>query len=267
MMVAAGHPGKFLRATAAATLVAVLLGACTLPPRDDPIALAEYEEVNDPLEPTNRFIFSLNLGLDRFLLQPVAVTYRDLVPPFLKNVVRNVLFNARLPLGFIHATLQGNGDKMDQTAGRFLENALFLWTADLRGNEELDIEDAGQTFAVWSNPDSDGGPYVMLPIIGPSSVRDALGTGVDFFLDPIGFATSTEIGLIRAGGTAIDARARNFEEINDLERNSLDFYATVRSLYRQRRTQQIRNDQVEPTEPAPTIGIDFPSISEELDLE
>ena len=125
----------------------------------------------------------------------------------------------------------------------------------------------GQTFAVRVNPESSGGPYLMLPVLGPSNIRDAIGRGVDFFIDPIGFATSTEIGLIRAGTDAVDERSRNIEDVRDLERNSLDFYATVRSLYRQRRAQQIRNDQVEPTEPAPTIGVDFPSISEGPPLE
>ena len=259
--------GKFIRAPCAIVALAALLGACTLPPTDDPIALAEYEDVNDPLEPTNRFIFGVNLGLDKFVLQPVAVTYRDLVPPFLKTVVRNVIFNARLPLSFIHAALQGNGELMDQTASRFATNMLFLWTVDIEGEEVLDIEDAGQTFAAWTGPGSSPGPYLMLPVLGPSNVRDAIGRGVDFFIDPIGLATSTEVGLARAGTDAVDERSRNIEEVRDLERNSLDFYATVRSLYRQRRAQQIRNDQVEPTEPAPTIGIDFPSISEEPELE
>ncbi len=259
--------GKFIRASLVVVAVAFLLGACTLPPRGDPIALAEYEEVNDPLAPTNRFLFGVNLGLDKFILQPVAVTYRDGVPPFLKNVVRNIIFNARLPLSFIHATLQGNGELMDQTASRFVTNMLFLWTVDIEGDEALEFEDAGQTFAAWTNPETSGGPYLMLPVLGPSNVRDAIGRGVDFFIDPIGFAASTEIGLTRAGTDAVDERSRNIEDVRDLERNSLDFYATVRSLYRQRRAQQIRNDQVEPTEPAPTIGVDFPSISEGPELE
>ena len=255
--------GKFIRGPFAIVALAALLGACTLPPSDDPIALAEYQDVNDPFEPTNRFVFGVNLGLEKFVLQPVAVTYRDLVPPFLKNVVRSVLFNARLPLSFIHATLQGNGELMDQTASRFVTNMLFLWTVDIEGEEELDIEDAGQTFAAWTGPGSGGGPYLMLPVLGPSNVRDAIGRGIDFFIDPIGFATSTEVSLTRAGADAVDERSRNIDEVRDLERNSLDFYATVRSLYRQRRAQQIRNDQVGPTEPAPTIGIDFPSMGEE----
>ena len=256
--------GRFVRVPLALTALAVLVSACTLPPRDDPIALAEYEEVNDPLEPTNRFIFSVNLGVNKFVLEPAAVTYRDLVPPFVKDVVRNVVFNARLPLGFIHATLQGDGEAMDQTASRFLTNMLFLWTADIESDEPLDIEDAGQTLAVWMDSPTGGGPYLVLPLLGSSNVRDAIGRGADFFLDPIGWATSTEVGIGRAGTEVIDNRSRNIEEVRDLERNSLDFYATVRSLYRQRRAQQIRNDQVEPSEPAPTIGVDFPSISEDL---
>ncbi len=252
----------FFRGPLAIIAVVLVLGACTAPPRGDPIALAEWEEVNDPLEPTNRFIFSINLGLSKFILDPVAVAYRDIVPPFLKNVFRNLLFNARLPLGFIHATLQGNGEQMDQTASRFLTNMLFFWTADIESDTPLDIEDAGQTFAVWTDPEASGGPYLMLPIFGPSNVRDAAGRVADFFLDPIGFATSLEIGVVRAAGRQVDERSRTIDQVRDLERNSLDFYAAVRSLYRQRRAQQIRNDQIEPSEPAPTIGTDFPSISE-----
>ncbi len=253
-----------MRAPSAIAVLALLVSACTLPPQDDPVALAEYQEVNDPFEPTNRFIFSVNLGLTKFVVEPVAVTYRDLVPSFLKNVVSNVIFNARLPLSFVHATLQGDGEAMDQTASRFFTNMLFLWTADIESDEPLDIEDAGQTFAVWADSPTGGGPYVMLPIFGPSNVRDALGRGIDFFIDPIGLATSTEVGIGRAATGVVDFTSRNIEEVRDLERNSLDFYATVRSLYRQRRAQQIRNDQVEPTDPAPTIGVDFPSISEDI---
>ncbi len=264
-MLADRRRAKIVRTAVVATILVGTLAACSLPPKD-PIALAEYREVNDPLEPTNRFIFSLNLALDTFLLQPIAVAYRDLAPEFMQRVVRNVLFNARLPLSFAHAVLQGNGEVAERTASRFATNMLFLWTINIEDEEPLPIEDAGQTFAIWSDPAGDGGPYLMLPLFGPSNARDALGTGVDFFADPLGgFVTSTEVGLARAGATAVDERSRTIEEVRDLQRNSLDFYAAVRSLYRQRRAQLIRNDEVEPTLPAPTIGVDFPSLDDPED--
>jgi phospholipid-binding lipoprotein MlaA len=114
-------------------------------------------------------------------------------------------------------------------------------------------EDAGQTLAVWG---FEQGPYVMLPLLGPSSVRDTVGTIGDFFFDPVGWLTDTPVTVGRAAGNAVVVRSNNVEQVRDLQRNSLDYYAAVRSLYRQQREAQVRNGGSTPVQPAPTLGLE-----------
>jgi phospholipid-binding lipoprotein MlaA len=97
----------------------------------------------------------------------------------------------------------------------------------------------------------------MLPLLGPSNARDAFGRIVDFFIDPVGTVTESSFALQRAGASAVDERSRNVDEVRDLQRNSLDYYATVRSLYRQKRTTQANNGEADYIGPAPSIEVDF----------
>ena len=232
-----------------------LLAACATPPSGDPEATAEFKAANDPFEPNNRLIFSFNVMVDNLVLQPVAVAYRDLAPDELKPPIRNLLRNLTLPLTFVHGMLQGNFDRAGRAAGRFAANTPTLWLGDLApGEEDPDFfrEDAGQTLAVWG---LDPGPYVMLPLIGPSNLRDAIGTVIDFFADPVNVATDKEFLIGVTTSTAVEERSRNVEQVRDLQRISLDYYAAVRSLYRQRRATEIKDGDIEPTQPAPTIAI------------
>ena len=116
-------------------------------------------------------------------------------------------------------------------------------------------EDFGQTLAVAG---FESGPFLMLPIFGPSNPRDGIGILVDILLDPlsapVGYVDSTAFGLGRSGARAVDTRARRYDTINDLERTSLDFYAAVRSLHRQRRADEIRNGAPSANKPAPMIS-------------
>ena len=119
-------------------------------------------------------------------------------------------------------------------------------------------EDFGQTLAVWGLPE---GPYLMLPVLGPSNPRDGVGFVVDsFILDPVAWWVRADsdrawIGYTRAGVTAVDKRARIYEEFEELENTSLDLYASVRSLYRQHRNNEINQGN----ESADTLG---PSLDE-----
>ncbi|MFQ5971428.1 MAG: VacJ family lipoprotein [Alphaproteobacteria bacterium] len=219
--------------------------------------LEEYEQVNDPLEPLNRLIFSANVAVDNLILQPISVVYRDAAPEPLKNNLKHLLVNLRLPLVFIHTLLQGEFDRAEQTAGRFLTNMLFLFMYDV-GRDEPVQEDAGLTLAKWTGTgQGGGGPYIMLPLLGPSNARDAVGRVVDFFIDPVGVVTETSFAIQRAGAGAVDERSRNIDEVRDLQQNSLDYYATVRSLYRQRRATQANNGETDYIGPAPTIAVEF----------
>lgn len=241
------------RALAGMVLVAGAVAGCATAPVDDPEALAEFKAINDPLEPLNRQIFAVNVALDTFVLQPVAVTYRDFMFPPLKNNIRALLTNLRLPWTFVNNLLQGDLPAAENTASRFVSNMLTLWMADLGADEDSRQEDFGQTLAVWGV--ENGGPYIMLPLLGPANVRDASGRVVDFVGDPVRFATSREISVARAASGAVDGRSRNIEDVQDLQANSLDFYATVRSLYRQRRASVIENEPFGTLGPAPTISI------------
>ena len=131
-------------------------------------------------------------------------------------------------------------------------------------------EDFGQTLAVWNMPE---GPYLMLPVLGPSNPRDAVGRVVDFFIDPLNiWATNNNHDWVLPAHTAlkvIDFRALHYDTIEELEKSSLDFYAAIRSLYRQRRIDKINNGQADPSKSVPSIGEFFedepaPSYTEKI---
>lgn len=229
------------------------LVACALPPKDDPDALAEFNAANDPFEPANRLIFSVNTALDTLILQPVAVTYRDLAPEALKTPFENIITNLFMPISFINALLQGDMERADRAAQRFAGAVATLMLGNTLPDEEPVYEDAGQTLGVWG---VDSGPYVMLPLLGPSNFRDTTGIVVDFFADPVRYLGDTRFAIPRAVGKATITRSENIDAVRDLQRNSLDYYAAVRSLYRQRRAAQIDNGNETSQETAPTIGLD-----------
>jgi phospholipid-binding lipoprotein MlaA len=132
-------------------------------------------------------------------------------------------------------------------------------------NKPPAFEDAGQTLGVWG---VEGGPYVMLPLLGPSNFRDTTGTVIDWFVDPFGLVGTTELAIARGTSKAVIDRSKNIDAVRDLQRNSLDYYAAVRSLYRQRRDAQIKNGGDVPSQqPAPTIGIDSDTDEPTLGLE
>jgi phospholipid-binding lipoprotein MlaA len=233
-------------------------GCASVPPEGDADAYRAYIEANDPLEPFNRGVFAVNQGLDFWIIRPLAVTYRDLVPDPAKDAIRNFLDNLRAPVIAANALLQGNVEAAGDTTGRFLINTvagvggLFDVARDIPAHDE----DFGQTLGVWNVGE---GPYLVLPVIGPSSPRDTAGLVVDYFLDPVNWwAANTDrdwIPLTRTAVRGVDIRSRNLDALDAIERTSLDFYATVRSLYRQRRAAQIRNGEAEPT-PLPSITFD-----------
>lgn len=240
-------------------LIAGSLAACTTAPQDDPEARAAYEEANDPFEPANRLVFSANVMADQLVLQPAAVTYRDLVPNELKPPLQNLVTNLFMPISFIHAMLQGDTERAERAAARFVSALPTLLLGNTFPDEQPVFEDAGQTFAVWG---MDSGPYVMLPVLGPSNVRDTGGTAVDFFIDPVGIVAGAPVSIGRAVGSAVQQRERNLEQVRELQRSSLDYYAAVRSLYRQQRAAQIANGEAEPYQPAPTIGFEEEPVGE-----
>jgi phospholipid-binding lipoprotein MlaA len=233
---------RWLFAFILAVLLAPLLGACATPPTD-PAARADFDARNDPIEPTNREIFAVDQFLDRSAMKPVAQTYRDHVPVDLQHRIRDFLANLQDPMIEINDLLQGNFTRGWVTFRRFAINTTIggLGLFDVATGWDLPFHDAdyGETLAVWGIGE---GPYVVLPILGPSNVRDAIGSGLGFVLDPLGFVGGTNAlyaGYARGVANGIDDRAENIDTLDGLERDSIDFYATLRSAYRQHRAYEI----------------------------
>ena len=225
---------------AAATLG--LAGCAQVP--NDPDERAEFEALNDPLEPMNRQIFDLNMALDKAIMKPVATFWRDNVPESARHGIHNILNNLREPLIGANDLLQGQPHRAADTFGRFAINSTFglfglfdVIAAD--GGAKYHGNDFGVTLAVWGCPE---GPFLMVPFYGPSNPRDAAGKGVDWYIDPIdqGLQWYVTVEDARSGADILDGRTQVLDQLDDVERNSLDFYSAVRSLSRQQREGQIR---------------------------
>jgi phospholipid-binding lipoprotein MlaA len=232
-----------------------LAGCATPPPDDDPEALTAFYEANDPYEPFNRGVFEVNLLLDKALLKPIAFVYKEAVPGVFKDMIRNVLNHMRLPVTLANDLFQGEWDRAGTTALRIGLNTTIgvLGIADpaTEMGFPLHEEDFGQTMAVAGVRE---GPYLMLPIFGPSNPRDGVGILVDLVLDPFFYLADRPLAfdIARFATRQVDFRARAYDAINEIERTSLDYYATVRSLYRQRRNDEIRNGETATTQPMRT---------------
>ncbi|MGA7673764.1 MAG: MlaA family lipoprotein [Rhizomicrobium sp.] len=234
----------FLRLAAIAA--GLCLSACSTP---SPSALAN----NDPQEATNREIFDFNQKLDRWTLRPAAERYNNYVPGQVREAVHNTLTNLNLSVTFANDVLQGEPKRATQILSRFTVNSTLgvggLFDVASRLGIPEHSEDFGQTLAVWGVGE---GPYMVLPLLGPAPPRDTAGLVVDVFFDPTIYIPIKQHILWMVGRqyfTLLDVRARNMETLDDIERNSLDFYAASRSLYRQYRANEIRNG--EPDAPPP----------------
>ena len=203
--------------------------------------------INDPFEQTNRTIFNFNNTLDDNFFKPVAKAWRK-VPEIPRKPISNLATTARAPISLANAILQLNRESIGNILAKFLINMTFGLggMVDMAGSEEFGgiptvEEDFGQTLAIWGVPE---GPYVMLPIFGPSSIRDSIGLGVDTVTNPLTFAyRMSNIGLeARLSGPVVrgvTTREKYLDYVDELKAGSLDFYATMRSLYRQRRQKEI----------------------------
>lgn len=252
------------RIAGAAALALLLAGCATPPPESDAEATAEFRALNDPIEPFNRGVFAVNQGIDALLLKPTAEFYLLIPPPPLHEGVSNFVANLQTPVILINDLLQAEWQRAGVTVGRFIVNTIvgFGGLADPASSLGLQRhdEDFGQTLAVWGVGE---GPFLMLPIIGPSNPRDATGMAVDSAIfNPLGLARTVllsgsyaGLSYTQSGLRAVDARAGLYDEINDIEKNSLDPYATFRSLYRQFRLAEIHQGNPPVGDEGPTLDI------------
>ncbi len=259
-----------LRAPARVLAVALLalgLAACAGTQRNGPeTAQGEtFDEVNDPLEPINRVTFQVNDAIDTVVLRPVAVVYRDTVPDPMRQALTNLLRNLATPVIIANNALQGDWERAEINLTRLFVNTTVGvgGLGDVMGmtpGYEYRSADFGQTLGIWGVGE---GPYLVLPLLGPSNPRDLAGRVVDTVADPIFIAGATAadpvsdaldyFGYSRTGATVIDIRSRTIDELDEIRRSSVDYYAAIRSLYRQSRNAMIRGDAA----PSPVIIPDY----------
>lgn len=190
--------------------------------------------VQDPWEGFNHSIFSFNVAFDRYLFKPFISAY-DVIPKDVRGGIGNFLSNLTEPLNVIHGLLQFKPNVAFTSFWRFMLNSTFGlggWRDFARDNAHLNYMDQnlGKTLGYWGLP---AGPYVVLPILGPSSVRDTTGRIGDWFADPIGWPEDTWVSVSQAVATGIDTRDSKASVIEQLYYESLDPYAATRSAYRQ----------------------------------
>lgn len=207
----------------------------------DPEAISQ----NDPWEPTNRDVFDFDVKLDHAVATPVAKFYRSAVPAPAREGIHNALTNLNSPVVFTNDVLQGDGDKATNTFGRFVINSTVGVAGLVDIAAKMGIPGHDNDFGITlGKAGAAEGSYLVLPFVGPKPPRDLVGAGVDIAFDPLTYIrwhNSTLYLIIRGGLGVLDERAANIDTVQQIERSSIDFYATTRSLYRQNRAAQINN--------------------------
>jgi phospholipid-binding lipoprotein MlaA len=228
-----------LRASVLGLCATLLAGCATAPPSAEALA------ANDPYEQTNRDTLKFNGKIDRYFVIPTVGLYFILVPEGGRRGVHNFLGNLSLPTIFVNDMLQGEMKRGAQSLGRLVINSTLGLAGFFDPATKIGIpghgEDFGQTLAVWG---VDEGPYLMLPFFGPSNPRDAAGLVTDALIDPTNQIHIKQHIWWAAGReyfTLLDLRAQTYQTVRGIQRSSVDYYSSLRSLYRQLRRDQIRN--------------------------
>ena len=207
---------------------------------------------SDPLENINRFFFSLNQRLDRNAGRPAATAYKDTVPQAVRSGLHNVLDNLGGPVTVANSLLQVRLKDAGIATGRFLVNT----TIGLAGIFDVASDwglpgrnrDFGETMGTYGVPP---GPYLVLPFRGSTDVRDFAGNYIDGYATPLRYVRydgRNYVGLMKSTLGSMDNRATNLVTLRDIERASVDYYATVRTLYLERRARLIENQPVRTAE-------------------
>ncbi len=232
-----------------AVLFAFLLLASTRP------GLADTSN-QDPFESFNRKSFAVHQFLDTYFARPIALTYRTVVPSPARTGVANFFRNISEPVTMANALAQGQWERFAQSSGRFIINSTFglLGLIDMASYFGIDDprEDTDQTLAVAGIP---SGPYLFVPLLGPTTPRHLIGRGVDFVLTPYSHFDQWED---RDGAYALDilhTRSELIDPLDDLNKTSADLYISLRSFYFQNRESEINNGE-----------IDMESLPDVLDL-
>lgn len=216
-----------------AAVCAFIITACS--------SLPDSGAENDPWEPFNRGMYRLNYVIDGMLLKPITQVYRGVVPERGQEAVHNFVENLQEPITFGNSVLQADPENSFTSLWRFLLNS----TVGVAGIFDVASEvglvgrktDFGQTLALYG---VESGPYLFLPLLGPSGARDGLGRVADAFMHPAMYTNSTGASVALWTVTAIDTRSKYYDIIEDIQKTSLDPYVTFRSAYGQRRANEIK---------------------------
>jgi phospholipid-binding lipoprotein MlaA len=211
-----------------------LAGCASLPP-------GHQADPRDPFEALNRGVFEFNLKADQHVIRPAAEAYRTLTPEPVRQGVGNVLGNLRDTTTTVHHVLQGELDSASESAGRVFLNSTvgLLGVVDVASGLGLrrSREDAGLTLANWGLPN---GPFLMLPLMGPSTARDLVGDIVDRQIDPMDWALNADGAArnVMLGVSILDKRVSLMEAESTFGMMSFDQYLSVRDAYLARRAQR-----------------------------
>ena len=215
-------------------------------------SILNAEATDECFENTSRAIFKFNMAFDDVVLEPLAKGYNRLPQP-VKTGTSNFTSNIGTLLSIPNNLLQGNFNQLGHSVGSFIINTSVGVLGFLNPAERMGLkphkEDVGQTLGLYGfSP----GCYFVLPILGPTTARDTLGMLADSFVDPFAYITLREHQLFGASGnsldyfatkgtTAIDFRADNDKNFKSLEKNSIDLYSSLKSIYLQDRDNKIKN--------------------------
>jgi phospholipid-binding lipoprotein MlaA len=208
-------------------------------------------DARDPLERVNRASYKVTDAVDRAVLRPVAKGYKAIAPQFVETGVSNFFSNLGQPTVIVNDLLQAKFRPALSDTGRFLMNTTFgvagLWDAASGLGLEKHDEDFGQTLGKWGMP---SGAYLFIPLFGPSSVRDGIGSVADIYTDPIHYVERDAWRYGLQGMNLIDTRARLLETDQALQ-NTFDKYAFIRNAYLQRRQYQVTDGAAAPIDDEP----------------
>lgn len=234
-------------------LLLVLSTSIVYPKDDFSQSSINYDEIYDPLEPINRAVLGFNFFIDDLAIRPVVKTYKFIAPDPLEKGVSNFFGNLKEPIRALSFIFQGEFMKSINSIGRFTVNSVTtLGTFDLASRVGMtkNETDFGLTLA---KSGISTGPYIVVPIIGPSNLRDISGNIVEYFIDPISNNIPNREYL--SIGNGLNSRVEVDEQVDQIRKVSSDRYEMIKSIYYQNRNSQIEEDFVQNL-PTPKIYIE-----------
>jgi phospholipid-binding lipoprotein MlaA len=217
----------------------------------DDFANVPAQKVNDPFQGFNRTVFGFNDELNTYALRPLAHGYAAIVPRTFRTGISNFFDNVQYPVRFANSVLQGKLTRSAQETGKFVVNSTaglggFIRVSDhISGLAYIPAEDFGLTLSVWGVP---AGPYVVIPVLGPSDCRDLVGFGGDFVMSPLNWNTlgiisypfSDTVGIAISGTRFVNALPKSVEDYDQMKSEAVDPYIAMRDAYLSYRAAQAK---------------------------